>query len=225
MPERSRSPAQAGSPLSLRLQIALALVPLPLYAAYHVWLQWPALESRDAWSARVSAHALPTWLSVVVLGVFILQALLGLTSLLRESRLPPERVRLARWQAITGLLVLGFLIFHLRHVWPAPSGLDATWIQAYQLLWQRLGQPLALAMYVIGSAALACHIAYAWGLACEPQLPAARRSGFRYLAGLAGLLLFALYIQVVGRFALGEAVVPMWSPPHEVAPAREVGQL
>jgi hypothetical protein len=223
MPERS--PGHAGSPFSLRFQIALALVPLPLYALYHVWLQWPALQSREAWSARVSAHVPPTWLSGLVLGMFIAQALFGLASLLTASRLPPERERLARWHAGTGLFVLGFLIFHLRHVWPVPSGLDATWVQAYQGLWQRLGQPLALTMYVLGSAALACHIAYGWALACEPQLPAAMRSGFRYLAGLAGLLLFALYIQVVGRFALGEGVLPMWSPSHETAPLREVGQL
>jgi succinate dehydrogenase hydrophobic anchor subunit len=117
----------------------------------------------------------------------------------------------ARFQALTGAVLLVFLVYHLCHVWPAASGAaHATLADGYERLWQLLGRPLSLLLYVLGSGALAFHLAHGWTRSLEDHVSAARvRMALRYVAGAAGLVLFVLYMQLVGRFALGEAAVPL----------------
>ncbi|HEX2676270.1 MAG TPA: hypothetical protein VHM19_06510, partial [Polyangiales bacterium] len=69
-----------------------------------------------------------------------------------------------------------------------------------------LGQPLVLLGYVVGVTALAFHLAL--GVVRFAQ----RRGGdarlARYAAGAVALLLWLGYLQVLGRFAIGEGLIP-----------------
>jgi succinate dehydrogenase/fumarate reductase cytochrome b subunit len=223
----SRAPQiERGSPWWVRLQRAIGLIPLALFAGFHLWVQWPALQGREAWLERVRAYAPVGWVCAVVLGLFALHALLGLGRSLRKRR---PLARQTGLQGFTGLLLAVFLGYHLSHVWPvtALAGItDASWVQSHQQLWQRLGRPLPLTMYVLGCAALACHVAQGFANLFEPLLPAARRTLLRSVAGIAGLVLFGLYMQVVGRFAVGEALVPIARPtPSEARSLDQPGRL
>jgi succinate dehydrogenase/fumarate reductase cytochrome b subunit len=220
---------ERGSPWWVRLQRAIGLVPLAAFAGFHLWVQWPALQSREAWLARVRAYPPVSWLGASVLALFALHGLLGLARTLRETRTPDARAPgRGGLQSLTGLLLAVFLGYHLSHVWPtgALSGwTDASWLQSHQELWQRLGRPLPLALYVLGSGALACHVAQGFANLFEPLLPVTLRGALRFVTGLAGLFLFGLYMQLVGKFALGEALIPLARPTGaEVRGADETGQ-
>jgi succinate dehydrogenase / fumarate reductase cytochrome b subunit len=203
---------EVGNPWWVRLQRAIGLVPLSLFAVFHLWLNWPALTHRDAWLASVRAHALGTGIRYCVLALFGLHVVLGFVRAWRRraSSVGPSLGR-ARFQALSGTLLLAFLLYHLSHVWPvASSAAYAAVTDSYQQLWQLLGRPLPLTLYVFGCGALAFHLAHGWASAIEVEASSvALRGTVRYVAGALGLVLFVLYMQLVGRFALGEAVVPM----------------
>ena len=210
-PMPSRAPSdEAGSSWWIRLQRAIGLVPLSLFAIFHLWLNWPALTSREAWLAQLREHAPATgwrWCVLALLGVHVV---LGLARR-HQAALVGVRGGRGRFQALTGALLLIFVTYHLRHVWPAASdAAHASPSDGYQQLWLLLGRPLPLTLYVLGCGALAFHLAHGWASSIEAAASAAAfRVAARYLAGAAGLVLFVLYIQLVGRFALGEAVVPI----------------
>jgi hypothetical protein len=212
-PMSSRAPSdEAGSSWWIRSQRAIGLVPLSLFAVFHLWSNWPALTSREAWLARLREHAFGTgwrWCVLALLGVHVA---LGLArAWRRQSAAVGASHGRARFQGLTGALLLVFVGYHLCHVWPAASAAAyASPGDGYQQLWLMLGRPLPLALYVLGSSALAFHLAHGWASSIEAEASsAAFRVAARYLAGATGLVLFVLYIQLVGRFALGEAVLPV----------------
>ena len=197
------------------LQRTLGLGPLSAYAAYHLWLNWPALAGRDAWFTRVRAHGLGPWLGAAVLAIFVLHAALGVW---RTAGPRAEARNTGRFQPLTGVVLLLFLLYHVPQVWPPPSGAHTTVCAGYEQLWLLLGTPLALGIYVLGSAALAFHLTNGWLSAFDIRMPQALRSWTRYAAGAAGFALFFMYLQLVGWFALGEAVIPMPQPPAAELP-------
>jgi len=192
-------------PWWLHLQRALGLGPLALYAIFHLWTHWPALVGRDAWLARAQAYAPGPWLGGVALALFATHAALGVARARRDHHEAAGSTR--RFQAGTGLMIAAFTIYHLTHVWPAAE-LD----RSYERLWQWLGQPLTLGVYVLGCAALAGHLAHGLYLRLAPRVPGAVQPPLRYVAGLAGFVLFVLYLQLVGRFAAGEPMLPSARP-------------
>jgi succinate dehydrogenase/fumarate reductase cytochrome b subunit len=204
---------EARIPWWIRLQQAIGLLPLTLFAGFHVWLNWPALSGRSAWLERVRGHALSTALVACVLGSFALHAVLGLARALRGQRMPKDAR--ASFQGFTGGLLLFFLAYHLTHVWTPSAGAHAALSDSYERLWQLLGRPIPLVVYVLGSAALSFHLAHGWSRMLEASLPRALRSVSQYTAGIAGLAMFVLYLQLLGWFALGEAVFPFAAPAHQ----------
>ena len=197
------------------LQRALGLGPLSLYAAYHLWLNWPALAGREAWLMRVRTRGLGVWLGAGVLVIFGLHAALGVW---RTAGPRADASKIGRFQPLTGVVLLLFLLYHVPQVWPPPFGAHTTVSAAYEQLWLLLGTPLALGIYVLGSAALAFHLANGWVSALDIRMPHALRGLTRYAAGAAGCALFLLYLQLVGWFALGETVIPMPQPPAAELP-------
>jgi succinate dehydrogenase / fumarate reductase cytochrome b subunit len=221
----SRAPSdEARSPLWIRLQRAIGLVPLSLFAVFHLWQNWAALESREAWFERARTHALGIGWAVFVLGLLALHAVLGLARVRRRRSSPAATSGgRSRFAALTGVVLSVFLVYHVVHVWPAASGAaHATLADGYGRLWQLLGRPLPLVLYVLGSGALAFHLAHGWARSLEEHVSAAAlRVAVRYVAGAAGLALFVLYMQLVGRFALGEAAVPLERAEQTAAPVLE----
>lgn len=192
------------------LQRALGIV-LALFAGFHLWVQWPALASRDAWLDRVRAHGIGMSFGLVLVVLFALHGVLGLVRVVR-ARAAGEWSSRTRFQALTGGLLLLFLIHHLSHVWPLPDASDATWLGSYERLWSMVGRPINLISYVLGCGALACHVAHGLASMLQPRVPAALRTLLHYAAGISAFALFVLYMQLVGRFALGEPMLPTSHP-------------
>lgn len=206
MSERTQggSPAQAGL---FMLQRALGYGPLLLYAVFHLWSQWPALYGREAWLERAERHGIGHTLGALVLVSFFVHGAIGLY---RSARAPDLRVEPGRrrFQLVTGLTIAAFTVYHLTHVWPRPDGSVATLERSHERLWELLGQPAVLAIYVLGCGALAGHAAHALAMWLEPYLPERARTTIRVLAGLSGFVLFTLYLQLIGQYAAGEPMLP-----------------
>lgn len=189
------------------IQRALGLGPLALYACFHLWTHWPALAGREAWLARAAHYAPGPGLAAGVLALFAIHAALGLV---RARREPASGAR--SFQLATGLSIAAFIAFHLTQVWPASQGSAVTPERSYERLWEQLGQPLVLGVYVLGCAALAAHLAHGLYLQLAPHVPQRREAPLRYAAGLSGFVLFVLYLQLIGRFAAGEPMLPSARP-------------
>ena len=218
----------ARTPGWIRLQRAIGLGPLSLFAVYHLWQNWPALEGREAWTARAHPSALGRGLGISVLALLAVHAAVGVVRWARQRGTAPSQAPgqdaahgagRARFQVVTGALLLVFVVYHVLQVWPAgASAAHAAAYDGYELMWQRMGRPLHLLCYVLGTAALAFHLGHGWARSFEAKPGHGVRMSVRYVAGIAGLLLFVLYIQLVGRFALGEAVVPLEKAEVQLGP-------
>jgi succinate dehydrogenase hydrophobic anchor subunit len=202
----------------LTLQRALGYGPLLLYSVYHLWAQWPALYGRAAWLAHAQRHGIGGVLGGLVIASFLVHAGIGLY---RSLRAPDTQIaRSRRWfQLLTGLTIAGFTIYHLTHVWPRPDGSVATLERSHERLWELLGQPVVLTIYVLGCSALAGHAAHALALLLEPHVPARSRTMLRLLAGLSGFVLFGLYLQLIGQYAAGEPMLPSWAESAQASEA------
>jgi succinate dehydrogenase hydrophobic anchor subunit len=187
---------------------------LALFAGFHAWAQWPALFGRDAWLARAQTYAPGPLVIVIVLALFAGHGVLGMARA-RGGRLSHEPR--ARFQAVTGVLLLAFLIVHVAQVWPRADGATAGLLRSYERLWALLGQPSWLVVYVVGCAALACHAAHGLLGVLELRAPQTLRVALRYAAGVSAFVLFVVYLQLVGRFAVGEAMLPMAAEHHVAA--------
>jgi succinate dehydrogenase hydrophobic anchor subunit len=108
------------------------------------------------------------------------------------------------------------LVVHVAQVWPRSESATGNLLRSYERLWELLGQPLWLVVYVVGCAALACHAAHGFFGVFELRAPQTLRVALRYAAGASAFVLFVLYLQLVGRFAVGEAMLPM-AAEHNVA--------
>jgi len=216
----------------VRLQRALGLWPLWVFAAFHMWVHWPALLGRDAWLARAQVYspgALAGWTVVALIALYVA---LGVVRAARAWRLPASvetgqssdtrdtsdtSGRAAArdvFQGITGACIALFVAYHISQVWPKPAGVHATLETTYQRLWEQLGRTGPLVLYVLGCGALALHLAVgAWRaleqrMALVSRVPKAWRMALGILVGVLGLWVFVSYLQLVARFATG---VPLLS--------------
>jgi hypothetical protein len=183
-------------------------VALAMFAAHHAWLHWPALLGRAPWLARVQAHGLGPLFGGCVLLLVCGQALASFLRGLR--RLPPrDPVTLAqdRFRLGAGVLLGIFIVYHLTQVWPSPDGLSATLERSHQRLWEVLGRPTVVCVYVIAASVLAGFLAHGVARVLEPHVPNALRSPLRLLLGLGGFALFVSYLQLIARFAVGASLL------------------
>jgi succinate dehydrogenase hydrophobic anchor subunit len=186
---------------------------LALFAAFHAWMQWPALSGRDAWLERAQQHA-PGMIGIVLLlALFVAHGALGAA----RARGGHWRNPHARFQAVTGMVLLAFLLVHVPQIWPRSDARTANLLRSYERLWELIGQPFWLVVYVVGCAALACHAAHGFFGVFELRAPRALRAALRYTAGAAAFVMFVVYLQLLGRFAVGEPMLPMAAQPHDVA--------
>jgi len=141
-----------------RFHAWVALVPWLPWIAWHLWQVDGARLGREAFIARLSLMpaGLGLALDVLVLGAAGLHVLAGVNLVLRD---PTPRHAAAHvsagsrgWQRLTGMLALGFVVFHAGTVPTAAADIYAT-------LDQTLGQPRYLLVWVLGLTALFAHLA------------------------------------------------------------------
>lgn len=191
----------------------LGVVPLSAFVLLHAYGQWPALDGREAWTDDAVHRALSGWLLALVLLAFVAHAVLGVLRLRREPR-PQGDLRgppgLRALQAATGIVAFGFVLYHVLSLGVLDGGPHAGVRAPYARLWNDLGRPRELAIYLIGTAAVCLHLghglsraAVGWRLARSERALLLWRVG----AGALGLALFCLFVQVLSHFAIGTALV------------------
>lgn len=197
--------------LQRRIHSLAAIGPLGLFLLFHLWQNWAALSSREAWLERTIA--IKTLVGLELVFVFCLSlalhAALGWGKGDPSGAIGPGTAGLQRLQRLTGLAVLLFLCLHLYQVWFHEYGGQVLCNGPYDSLRIALGSPLQIALYAAGVSVVYFHFAHGlsraavfWGVVSgERQLRTAR-----YLAGVFGVILWALTLHVVGRFAIGQGL-------------------
>lgn len=196
-----------------RVHSLLGVVPLSAFVLLHAYGQWPALDGREAWTDDAVHTALSGWLLALVLLAFAAHAVLGVLRLRREPS-PASDLRgppgLRVLQAATGIAALGFVLYHVVSLGVLDGGPHMGMRAPYARLWNDLGRPRELAIYLIGVAAVCLHLGHGLSRAAVSwRLARSERALFwwRMGSGAFGMALFCLFVQVLSHFAIGTALV------------------
>lgn len=195
----------------------LGVGPLLAFLLLHAWEASAATGGRDAFTQRfaLTTSSLAGLLlkSVITLLPLLVHAALGVGVLRRVpddgplARYPSKGLR--RLQAITGLVVAVFLIFHLVRAWaPLVYGADAG--AAYDALMLHAGVPFEMTLYVLGIACASFHVGQGLVAACVTwgwASNAASLARARVVVGTVAFLLFLVFLNSLSHFATGRALV------------------
>lgn len=220
-----------------RLHSLSGVVPLGVFLLEHLWTNATALWGQRSFDAAVDRiHAVPGLLLLEVFGIFLplaFHAFYGLW-LSRRGSVNVDRYPFARnWgyllQRVSGVVLLGFVLFHLweLRVQAWLFGMDTRSFYptlAANLSSVRWGIPWRALLYVLGVLAACAHFANGlFGFACSWGLVATRRAQARlfWIAQLLGGALFLLGAAIVIHFATG----PFWPRPLELEGKSECAEL
>lgn len=198
--------------MSRRVHSLVGLFPLGLFLPFHLWVNWAALSGREGWLDR--GRALGPAFQVVIGLAFGLCLIAHLWLWPRGEDPRPQAllgsVALRTIQRMTGVAFLLFLGYHVYQVLPARLNPDLFAAGAYGILWDDLGEPLTLGMYIVGVSALCFHFAHGlcraavtWRMVSRPSSATA----LGYVAGLVGFTLWALFLQIISHFATGQRLI------------------
>lgn len=195
-----------------RIHSLLGVVPLGAYLCLHLYDNWPALGGREPWVDRALHAPSRLWIVLLVLSPMLVHVALGTQRFLRgaTNEAGPSGGRASsRLQAITGLLVLGFVIFHVSQVWTVSEGPQHSPYDTYAVLFSTLGRPSVLGVYLLGLSAVCFHLAHGLpraALTFAPTLPGRTLLVVRVASGVLGALLWLMLLQLLAHFALGQAL-------------------
>jgi succinate dehydrogenase/fumarate reductase cytochrome b subunit len=196
------------------LHTALGVL-LGVFALFHGYQNYPALEHADAWLDRALRMPMSFGFGIAVLIAIGAHGLLGFHRWFQRRRAvergEAERDWGAAFQLLSGVLLLGFVAFHVLQVWPSGSGSQSSLREPYARLWRDLGRPLYLVIYVLGITALAFHVGHGMTRALGRVRALLPDVVARAVGGALGLVLLIVFAQLVARFALGEALIPALS--------------
>jgi succinate dehydrogenase / fumarate reductase cytochrome b subunit len=198
--------------MSRRVHSLVGLFPLGLFLPFHLWVNWTALSGREAWVDR--GFTIGPAIQGLIGLVFGLCLIAHLWLWPRGEDPRPQALlgslALRAIQRMTGVAFLLFLGYHIYQVIPASLNRDLFAAGAYGILWDDLGEPLTLGIYVAGISALyfhfshgLCRAAVTWGMVSSPSSAKA----LHYVAGLVGFALWALTLQVISHFAIGQKLI------------------
>jgi succinate dehydrogenase hydrophobic anchor subunit len=180
------------------------------FLLYHLAQLWPMLESREAWveaSVEREGHRMLTgW----VLVVLVVHGVLGAMRMARVkgAELSRDERAMRLIQAISGVLIAVFVVYHVAHLWGLDEPPHGSVRATYDTLWSSLGRPLQMGVYLLGVSLACFHFAHGLsrvGLGWSAAPPSnARRLVVRVLAGAFGFGLWALWLQVLAHFVIGQ---------------------
>lgn len=188
------------------------------YTCLHVLQGWDVFVAREVWVDRVSLFPLANAVTIVVLAGLFAHVFTGLWLARLASDDPTASIEpqtakgLRRLQQATGLVLLGFLLVHLGHVWPLTRNDPVLARQGYEALRLWLETPTGLAVYVVATTALVFHLAHgltrlAVSLGVVTALRGLRVA--RYVMGALGIVAWCLVLHWVGYFANGVGLWPI----------------
>lgn len=211
-PSTPLPPASEREQLFRRLRLVhgvLGVAALPAFLGYHLWEHWPALRGPVAWSARAAGTSQVSAILLALVAVaIILHGCIGLGLALGRPRVSadPLESTLRPHQMVSGSLVLCFVVYHLWHVADVTGGPHSTVLARYGRLWEDLGRPLPVIVYVVGVSATCFHLALGLSRAASNRLYEDHGIALQFArlaAGLAAFGLWCLFIQLVAHFAIG----------------------
>ena len=179
------------------------------FLIYHLARMWPVLESREAWVRSAADRSEHRMLIGWVLVVLVVHGVLGAMRFTRDrvTKLARDERGLRMIQAGSGLLVAGFVVYHVAHLWGLDAAPHGSVRAVYDALWTGLGRPVQLGIYLLGLSLACFHFGLglsraALGLFAEPS--ASTRLLLRVVAGGIGFVLWALWLQVLAHFVIGQ---------------------
>lgn len=201
-----------------RVHGLIGVVVLGGYTCLHLVQGWTALIAREAWVDRVTLFPLANAVTIVVLAGLFAHVVSGLAL----ARVPTDdplaaiepagALGLRRLQQVTGLILLGFLVLHVVHLWPLTRHDPVLAREGYVALQLWLETPLGLAAYVAATTALAFHLGHGLSRVAVSLGLVRSRLGVRiarYVSGAIGIVLWCLVLHWVGHFANGVGLWPI----------------
>ena len=217
-----------------RLHSLSGIIPVGVFLLAHLLINSGALYGECAFTDGVRlVNALPYLPYIEIFGIMTplaFHGVLGLWMVFVQARYNPVAYNYERnwWyviQRLTGVVVFGFLLFHLWDLWVAKAlghmGLD----DFYGHLDRSMSTSTAyLAVMVLGCLAASFHLANggwgffaSWGIL---QSRRAQRIGSRVFL-VVGVLLAAAWLNVAYHFATGgRSFIPVQEPPVPCATAQ-----
>jgi succinate dehydrogenase / fumarate reductase cytochrome b subunit len=193
-----------------RSHALLGVVLLGGFLIYHLVQLWPVLDSREAWAMAAAQRGGSQQLAIGVLVVLLAHGVLGALRIARSrgAQLTRDERGLRTIQAVSGVLIAAFVVYHLAHLWGTAAEPHGSVRASYDVLWSSLGKPLQMSVYLLGVSLTCFHFAHgvsrvALGFGAQPP-SAARRLLLRVLAGAFGFGLWALWLQVLAHFVIGQ---------------------
>ena len=182
-PVEVKAPSYDGAFIAHRLGSILALLPLGVWTAIHVWNQLAIFRGGQAWQAQVTEYQHPyasLLLSIVVLVPLALHTIWGLGRL-RSTR--PNNMRYGFFDNLRYVLqraaAVGVLLFLGAHLWLA--FLHPRFVEGHPEAWDDIAREMrynipTLPVYLLGTLGVAYHlgngiasIGMGWGLTASKK--------------------------------------------------------
>ena len=195
-----------------RLHSISGVLPVGAFVAFHLYVNSSAARGADAYNATVRRlQQVPLSVFAEIACIFLPLAFHGVSGLFLTASVPvsAERAtRARRWlailQRVTGVLLFGFILFHL---WTARLVQieDHESLDLFHLMQSALASPWIHALYVGGILAATSHLASGlwsfsetWGLARTPRA----RAAVALVAAGVFVLLSAMGVQALAAFRM-----------------------
>jgi hypothetical protein len=185
------------------LHAFLGLVPLGVYLGFHAWELWPVRFGRDPALLRLSQTSYAPLEVLVILVPLLVHAGVGLV-LARtpdpSAAYPSHAFR--RFQAITGVLSLAFVVLHVACVWlpRARSGLPS---DAYGAMLDQVATLPRAAWYVLGTSAVCAHFGQGLSASWLRLRPQASPRVARVMGVAVGVSLWWTFFSALATYATG----------------------
>ena len=184
------------------------------FLIYHLATTWPVLAGREAWVAAAAERGEQRTLTGWVLVVLVVHGLLGAMRIARArgpgaelTRLTREERGLQAIQAGSGVLILVFVLYHVAQLWGLDAEPHGSVRATYDALWSALGHPWQMGAYLIGLSLVCFHFGHGLSRAAlafvDPSSSTVRLI-VRMTAGAIGFGLWALWLQVLAQFVVGQ---------------------
>lgn len=185
------------------LHAFLGLVPLGVYLGFHAWEQWPVRSGRDPALLRLEQTSHVPLEVLVILLPLLVHAGLGLMLFRAPDPTPAYRSQaFRRFQAITGVVSLAFVVLHVAGVWlpRARSGLPS---DAYGAMLDQVATLPRAAWYVLGTSAVCAHFGQGLSASWLRLRPQASPRVARAVGVAVGVSLWWTFFGALATYATG----------------------